>query len=320
VNDSGAVGSRPEILRALSPAAKHKSRGTRTAVILRLPSALTILRHPRGWIRITFGRRCRKVRAVILAQLLLPGASEYEQKSQRIDFASLSLEHGVRIGEPAEADLIHVYAPDGMHVDLKLPYVSNARPPRRRFRRTIQPERVITPLKDTVDSFIPEAVEETYFAGEKNEPGKLIIGTFARPHLRNIIEQTAARIQRYRDDIDWLLFDTAPSPEDLRGVDVWVDPALSESDFDGFVAEAIVAGTPVIASRTIINVQRLEKGRTGVLVPPGDPNEWTHAILAALFKPEFRHSKRIAAQQTASKFRPRHRARALIELYESILQ
>lgn len=257
---------------------------------------------------------------MIIAQLLLPGASEYERKSQRIDFASLSAEHDVRIGEASDADLIHVYAPEAMHVDLKLPYISNAHPNRRRFRRTPQPERVITPLKDTADSFIPEAVDETYFAGGEKQPHKPTVGTFARPQLRNIIEQTAARIQRYRDDVDWLLFDTAPSPDDLRGVDVWVDPAMSENDFDGFVAEAIVAGTTVIASRIIINVQRLEKGRTGVLVPPGDPNEWTHAILAALFKPEFRNSKRIAAQQTASKFRLRHRARALIELYESILQ
>jgi hypothetical protein len=257
---------------------------------------------------------------VIIAQLLLPGASEYERKSQRIDFVSLSAEHDVRIGEAADADLIHVYAPEEMQIDLTLPYVSNARPKRRRFRRTAQPERVITPIKDTTDSFVPEAVDEKYFGELSERIGRPTIGTFARPQLRNIIEQTAARIQRYRDDVDWLLFDTTPSPDDLRSVDVWVDPALTDQDFDGFVAEAIGAGTAVIASRTTINVQRLEKGRTGALVPPGDPNEWTHAILAALFKPEFRHSKRIAAQQTASKFRPRHRARALIELYESILQ
>jgi hypothetical protein len=256
---------------------------------------------------------------VIVAQLLLPGASEYERKSQRIDFASLSEEHDVRIGDANGADLVHVYAPEEMRIELDLPYVSNTRPKRRHFRRTAEPERVITPLKDTADAFIPEAVEEKYFA-EVSREGKPTIGTFARPQLRNIIEQTAARIQRYRDDVDWLLFDSTPSPDDLHGVDVWVDPALSDNDFDGFVAEAIAAGTAVIASRTSINVQRLEKGRTGVLVPPGDPNEWTHAILAALFKPEFRNSKRIAAQQTASKFRPRHRARALIELYESILQ
>lgn len=256
---------------------------------------------------------------MIVAQLVLPGASEYERKSQRIDFASLSAEHDVRVGAAAEADLIHVYAPEEMFVELDRPYVSNGRPRRKRFRRMTPPERIITPLKGAM-SFIPEAVEENYFGAAERQTKKPTVGTFARPQLRNIIEQTAARIQRYRDDVDWLLFDTIPSPDDLRGVDVWVDPAMSENDFDGFVAEAIVAGTAVIASRTAINVQRLEKGRTGVLVPPGDPNEWTHAILAALFKPEFRHDKTVAAQQTASKFRPRHRARALIELYESILQ
>jgi hypothetical protein len=261
-----------------------------------------------------------KVRIVIIAQLLLPGASEYERKSQRIDFASLSAEHDVRIGDANGADLVHVYGPDPMSIELDVPYVANARLKRRRFRRITPPERVITPLKDTADSFIPEAVEEKYFDGEKLQPGKPTVGTFARPQLRNIIEQTAARIQRYRDDVDWLLFDSAPSSDDLRAVDVWVDPAMSENDFDGFVAEAVVAGTAVIASRTTINVQRLEKGRTGVLVPPGDPNEWTHAILATLFKTEFRQSKMAAAQQTASKFRPRHRARALSELYKSIIQ
>ena len=146
------------------------------------------------------------------------------------------------------------------------------------------------------------------------------IGTFSRVSLQNIIEQTATRIQRYRDDVDWLLFDRPPSPEDLQGVDVWVDPACAEDDFDGFVAEAIAAGTAVVASRIAINVQRLEKGRTGVLVPARDPNEWTHAILASLFKQEFRQGKVVASQQTASKFYPRHRARALIQLYQSILQ
>lgn len=257
---------------------------------------------------------------MIIAQLLLPGASEYERKSQRIDFVSLSAEHDIRLGETTGADLVHVYGPDPMFVELDVPYVSNGRLKRRRFRRMTPPERVITPLKDSADSFIPEAVEEIYFDGERRQPGKPTIGTFARPQLRNIIEQTAARIQRYRDDVDWLLFDAAPSPDDLRAVDVWVDPAMSEDDFDGFVAEAVAAGTAVIASRTAVNVQRLEKGRTGVLVPPGDPNEWTHAILAALFKPELRHIKMTAAQQTASKFRPRHRAKALNELYQSIVQ
>jgi hypothetical protein len=260
---------------------------------------------------------------MIITQLLIPGASEYERKSQRIDFAALSTEHDVRVGNVAGADLVHVYAPDQFDAAVvgNRPYVSNVRPKPRRFRKTAQPLDVITPVKETTDTYIPEAVEDIYFgAATKQRSDRATIGSYQRRPLRNIIEQTSARIHRFRDDADWLLFETAPSPADLRGVDVWVDPACEENDFDGFVAEAIAAGTPVIASRTAINTQRLEKGRTGVLVPPRDPNEWTHAILAVLFKPEFRHTKVVAAQQTASKFRPRHRARALMQLYESILQ
>lgn len=259
---------------------------------------------------------------MIIGQLVLPGASEYERKSQRIDFASLSIEHDVRIGEIADADLVHIYASRDFDMKLDRPYVSNARPKRRRFRRNVEPDRVVTPLKEMAETFIPEAVDEIYFGNPATgQPGnRKAIGTFRRTAVLNTIEQTAARLQRFRDDVDWLLFDTPPSPDDLRSVDVWVDPAIDENDFDGFVAEAIATGTPVIASRTAINTQRMEKGRTGVLVPPRDPNEWTHAILTALFKPEFRHSKTVAAQQTASKFRPRHRARALIQLYESIVR
>jgi len=261
---------------------------------------------------------------VIIAQLLLPDASEYERKSQRIDFASLSSAH--EFGDIANADIVHIYAPDGFDPgivrDLGRPYVCNARPKNLRFRKSVQPHSVISPIKETADTFIPEAVEEIYFGNQATrQPGdRAIVGSYFRKTTRNLIEQTAARIHRFREDVDWLLFDTAPSPIDLQSVDVWADPAAGENDYDGFVAEAIAAGTAVIASRTAINTQRLEKGRTGVLVPPRDPNEWTHAILAALFKQEFRHARVLAAQQTASKFRPRHRARALTQLYESIAQ
>ena len=53
-------------------------------------------------------------------------------------------------------------------------------------------------------------------------------------------------------------------------------------------------------------------------MPLDDPNELTHAILAALFKPEVAHSKMEAARQTLSKFRPRQRLRVLTHMYESL--
>lgn len=103
-------------------------------------------------------------------------------------------------------------------------------------------------------------------------------------------------------------------------VDVWADPATSETDFDGFVAEALVAGLLVVAARTAINSQRLEKGRTGWLVPMNDPNEMTHAILSALFKPEVASNKLTAARQTVSKFRGRQRLRMLAHMYETLIK
>ena len=49
--------------------------------------------------------------------------------------------------------------------------------------------------------------------------------------------------------------------------------------------------------------------------PPA--NELTHAILAALFKPEVAQQKIEAARQTISKFHPRQRLRALTQLIET---
>jgi hypothetical protein len=284
---------------------------------------------------------------VIIAQLLLPGASAYERKSKAIDAAALSAEHDVRVDDTEGANIVHIYAPrilDPAAVrDITVPFVSNARPQAARFarRKVRQPARVISPLKETANhetapprdretaTFIPEAVADQYFnpaTKQLSNPAtnrpthRPTIGTFSRPSIRNIVEQTATRIYRFRDDVDWLLFDEIPSPADLHSVDVWVDPAVEEDDADGFVAEALAAGNVVVASRNGINAQRLEKGRIGSLVPMRDPNELTHAILAALFKPEVRQDRIAASQQTVSKFRVRHRARALIQLYKSILQ
>ena len=127
-----------------------------------------------------------------------------------------------------------------------------------------------------------------------------------------IVEQTVPRLHRTRDDIEWLLLDDPPT--DFAPFDAWIDPAIDENDLDGFVAEAQVIGKIVVASRTPINMKRLEKGRTGFLVPPGDANELTHAILSALFKPEVAQQKIEAARQTISKFHPRQRLRALMQL------
>jgi len=231
-----------------------------------------------------------------IAQIVAPGASEYERKSQRVDFAALSQAgHQVAVYQSADvaADLAHLY---GKARRVKIPHVTEA------------------------ELDVPEAVEDHYWTANSQPPTANCLGTFARRSLKNIIEQTYVRLTRTREDIEWRLFERPPAPEELSGIAVWVDPALSDDDRDGFVAEALVAGNVVVTSRTTPNVRRLEKGRTGFLVPPNDPNELTHAILAALFKSELGQIKVSAAKQTISKFRPRHRLRALTPIYESLLR
>ena len=261
-----------------------------------------------------------------IAQVLLPGASEYERKSQRIDQAALAGRHEVVVVPLDEvrtsgAEVAHIYAGDELprapFVRFPVPYIASAALPKSRWswRKPVEPEYVVSPFE------LPESVEDAYF--ELEHPpvsSEHVIGSFLRPSVRNLVDQTLHRLQRTRDDVRWRLFDRPPTPVDLMSVDIWVDPAVSETDFDGFTAEALVAGLPVVATRTKINDQRLEKGRIGLLVPVNDPNEMTHAILSALFKREVASDKVTAARQTVSKFRARQRLRVLVHMYETLVK
>jgi hypothetical protein len=294
-----------------------------------------------------------------IAQIVLPDASAYERKSQRVDHAALSVAHQVILTSVEEVaasavDVAHVYGPAVLPSSLfrrfPVPYVATGDLPRSRwpFGKPVEPDYVVSPLVEKVEQSrlqpLPEAVEDAYFEktvarfplsvvrehspaehstdnGQRataNAPG-FTLGTYARPSVINAVEQTIARIDRFRDDITWNLYQHPPTPEDLAGVDVWVDPATDATDLDGFVAEAIVMQVPVVASRTPINELRLEQGRTGFLVPPRDPNELTHAILTALFKSEVAQRKTEAAGQTFSKFRARQRLRILSHMYETLI-
>ena len=262
-----------------------------------------------------------------IAQIVMPDATAYERKCQRVDFAALSAKHDVSLVSIAGArgfDVAHVYAgtelPRRAFRAFPVPYLATSRfrDSRWPFGRAVEPEYVASPLGD--DELLPEAVEESYFETEATRRGNTL-GTFGprRPGVANLVEQTLARIHRFRDDVIWNVFDEPPSPATLVSVDAWVDPATAADDFDGFVAEALVVGLPVVAARTPINDLRLEKGRTGFLVPASDANEMTHAILAALFKREVAESRHQAARQTISKFRPRQRLRVLAHMYETLI-
>jgi glycosyltransferase involved in cell wall biosynthesis len=253
-----------------------------------------------------------------IAQIVFPGISQYERKSHRADRTALSERHEI-VDDVRNADVAHVYSsvelPREPFVGFPVPYVASAPLARSRWgwRKPVEPRVVVTPEN------LPEVVEDEYFAAPVVPPRTNTLGSFMRETTRNHVDQTLHRIERFRDDVTWRLFVEPPAPEDLAGVDVWVDPAVDENDFDGFVAEALVVGLPVVAARTRVNSLRLEKGRAGLLVPLRDPNEMTHAILSALFKPEVAQGRITAAKQTNAKFRMRQRLRVLTQLYETLI-
>src|SRR6266446_4294492 len=222
-----------------------------------------------------------------IAQLILPGTSQYERKSQRLDAAQLAAAgHDVLlVNDPSGFDLAHLYGPLILpRRRLTVPYLASGMMRRGWWQPPVpQPRFVVTPIErqgSTLlgSTLLPEAVDEAFFMACEAIGPRLVVGTFVRPSVKNVIELTMHRLALTRDDITWHLFDTPPEPEELREVGLWIDAATEPDDYDGCTAEALAAGLPVVASRTPINLQRTEKGRTALLVPVSDPNELTHAI------------------------------------------
>jgi len=220
------------------------------------------------------------------------------------------------------ADLIHAYGvlPPRLLRKLKVPLFSE-------FMASPQPSRWVSMLRKTSPAVtperaIPEAVDDSFFVDTPRSPlpGRVRIGSLAGGRdLRRMIELSIVRFSRFRDDIDWDLFDEAPEVFTLRELSLWVDPGSDENDRDGFVAEALVAGLPVVASASSTNEVRLEGGRSGFLVPPGDPNELVHAALTALFKDEVCLPRLAAARESRERFRSSHRRDALLQAYREIV-
>jgi glycosyltransferase involved in cell wall biosynthesis len=79
----------------------------------------------------------------------------------------------------------------------------------------------------------------------------------------------------------------AEVPAFLSTLDAYCAPSLAES-FGVAVLEASACGLPVLASRVGGLPEVVEEGRTGILVPPGDPEALSEALLALVSDPGLR--------------------------------
>jgi len=93
-----------------------------------------------------------------------------------------------------------------------------------------------------------------------------------------------------------LLGTRADIPECLAGMDLYVQPSLNEGMGRALV-EAMAAGRPVVASRVGGIPSLIEHRRTGLLVPPGDPDALAEAIAELITHPELARALGHAARQ-----------------------
>jgi glycosyltransferase involved in cell wall biosynthesis len=89
--------------------------------------------------------------------------------------------------------------------------------------------------------------------------------------------QVADRVRflGHRDDV----------PAVLAGADLFVLPSRSEA-FPNAIVEAMMSGLPVVASSVGGIPELVEEGRTGRLVPPGDPVHLAAAVIEILNHPD----------------------------------
>lgn len=275
-------------------------------------------------------------------QILMPDASSFQQRSQRLDRSALEplmpIET-IEIGRPGRsrarrlirealartgATVAHVYAssplPGGVMSLIEVPVVASvagARPllP---WKRPREPR---IRLGSSPDNTLPPVVEEGWFTSGNIAigDGGTRIGVLLRDgEARDLVEGARQRISRFRDDVRWVTFNQVPTPEEMRQISVWFAP--SSDDPDNGVPEAMAAARAIVAVRSEASRRLLAEGAAGFLVPASDANEVTHAILAALFKPELNAPRRQRAREAAEEFRAARRAERLIEIYHRAMR
>jgi len=107
----------------------------------------------------------------------------------------------------------------------------------------------------------------------------------------------------------------------LPAFDVLVIPSLGREGFGLAAIEAMDAAVPVVASRVGGLPEVVDDGRTGLLVPPGEPAALAAAVGSLLDRPELRHAMGAEGRrQVAERFRTAGLAERIENLYEEAIR
>lgn len=150
--------------------------------------------------------------------------------------------------------------------------------------------------------FVPEKGVQTLVDAFKivvdRQPGARLVLVGDGPERPVIERRIAASGLGERVEITgWLPWEEADRR--LATVAVQAVPSLWEEPFGLVAAEAMVRGTPVVASDIGGLGEVVEQGRTGRLVPPGDPEALAAAVLTLLDDREAARGIALAGQVVA---------------------
>ena len=95
------------------------------------------------------------------------------------------------------------------------------------------------------------------------------------PKLERYIEQEGLSNVRLLGNIS-----AASLPDYYQAADAFVLPTRTGEGFGLVLLEAFASGIPAIATRGGAQEEIVEHGRTGLLVPPGDPEELAEAVMS----------------------------------------
>ena len=104
----------------------------------------------------------------------------------------------------------------------------------------------------------------------------------------------------------------------LAGCDIYMTPAVNEG-FGRVPIEAMMVGTPVIASKMGGHIEFIDDGENGLLVPPDDPSAFADAAVRLLSDPGFAAKMAERARQPAiERYSPKRHAEAVQSRYTAL--
>lgn len=121
------------------------------------------------------------------------------------------------------------------------------------------------------------------------------------------------------ESLAWLAGDRSDIPDVMRGLDGFVLPSLAEG-ISNTILEAMASGLPVVATSVGGNVELLEDGTTGRLVPAADPDSMAAAMLEGFRDPAAaRRRGELARADVERRFSLASMVQRYGELYERLL-